>query len=347
MIQEAPLFAKRDAIGTSSVRGLELSLGTEKRPSPKDWEVFAALQEFNNPQPISPDWAIYNTASIPAPELSGTIFLSRAVKMRNVRKGEPDWNSLHVCVTDSSGNRQRLKDLELPVDDKIVNWEDARVGADGTLGFTVVIHEGDKYNPHPALVKVGIEDGNLKVAGAPKIFENIIGKNAIPLEGGFIYRPDGVSHQLHYLDSQGGLLKIIDFSNFRNIQWLSKKMGAAARPIELEDGLLLLLIHGVRGGRGIDGSIKDDIYAIGVAVLNKNWQVVAVDEKPLLERGHFLGNLQPNEDLRLEKEVVYLCDFTERKDGLILPVNVGDRITVFTPISYSALKARIKNLLLE
>jgi len=343
MIHEAPL----SAIDVSSVRGLELSLGTEKRPSPKDWEVFAALQEFNNPQPISQDWAIYNTASIDAPELSGTILLSRAVKMRNVRKGEPDWNSLHVCVTDSSGNRQRLKDLELPVDDKIVNWEDARVGADHrTLGFTVVIREGNKYNPHPALVKVGIEDGNLKVVGTPKIFENIIGKNVVPFEDGFIYRPDGASHQLDHLDSQGGWLKTIDFSNFRNIEWLSKKMGVVARPIELEDGLKLLLIHGVRRGKGIDGSIKDDIYTIGIAVLDEMWQVVAVDEKPLLERRDFLGNLQPDKDLRLEKEVVYLCDFLE-EDGLILPVNVGDRITVFKHIPNSVLRARIKNLLEE
>ncbi len=343
MIQEAPL----PAIDASSVRGPELSLGTENRLSPKDWEVFGALQKLGHPQQISPDWAIYNTAFVRVPQFRGKVLLSRAVDMGDVRKGEPDRNSLHVCVIDPSGNRQRLRDLELPVDGEIVNWEDPRVGADGTLGFTVVIREGDKYNPHPALVKVEIKDGNLKVAGAPKIFENITGKNVIPLENGIIYRPDGVSHQLHYLDSNGKLLKIIDFSNFRNIEWLSKKMGAAARPIELEDGLKLLLIHGVRGGRGIDGSIKDDIYAIGIAVLDEMWQVMAVDEKPLLERGDFLGNLQPDKDLRLEKEVVYLCDFTERKDGLILPVNVGDRITVFTDIPNSALRARIKNLLLE
>ena len=281
------------------------------------------------------------------PEISGTIFLSRAVDVRNVREGEPDRNSLHVYVIDPSGNRQRLKDLELPVDDEIVNWEDPRIGANGTLGFTAVIREGDKYNPHPALVKVGIKDGHLEVVGTPKIFENITGKNVIPFENGIIYRPDGASHQLHYLDHQEGLLEIIDFSNFRNIEWLSKKMGAAARPIKLEDDLRLLLIHGVQGGRGIDGRIKDDIYTIGIAVIDEMWRVRAVDKKPLLGRGDFLGNLQPNEDLRPEKEVVYLCDFIGRKDGLTLPVNVGDRITVFTHISNSVLRARIKNLLLE
>lgn len=142
-------------------------------------------------------------------------------------------------------------------------------------------------------------------------------------------------------------MKIIDFSNFRDIEWLSKKMGAAVRPIELEDGFKLLLIHGIREGRGVDGSIKDDIYAIGIAVLDNNWKVVAVDKKPLLEREDFIVNLQPDEDLRPEKEVVYLCDFTKTKDDLILPVNVGDRITVFKHIPYPQLRTRIKNLLSE
>ena len=347
MIQEAPFFAKDAAIGTSQVRGHELSSGTENRPSPEDWEVFGALQKLNERQPISQDWALYNTASIRAPELLGTIFVSRAVHTRNVREGEPDRNSLHVCVIDRSGKRQRLKDLELSIVDRIVNWEDARVGPNRTLGFTVVIREGDKYNPHPAFVKVEIEDGNLRAVGKPRIFENITGKNVIPLEGGFIYRPDGVSHQLHYLNHEGGLLEIIDFLNFRDIPWLSKKMGAVARPIELGDGLKLLFIHGVCGNQmGIDGKAKDDIYALGIAVLDKNWQVKAVDKEPLLKRKDFLGNLQPHEDLNSKKEVVYLCDFLEEEDDLILPVTVGERITVFTHISYSQLIARAKSLLL-
>ena len=345
IIQEA-LLSTIDASDASRVRGLELSSRTEKRPSPEDWEVFGALQEFNKRQPISPNWAIYNTVFISALELPGTILLSRAVHIRNVREGEPDKNTLHVCVIDQNGNRQRLKDLDLPVNDKIINWEDARVGPNQTLGLTVVIHEDGKYSPHPALVKVEIEGGNLKVVGKPQIFENSPGKNVIPLENGIIYRPDGFSHQLHYLDSRGELLKIIDFSNFRNIEWLRKKMGAVARPIEVGDGLKLLFIHGVQGNQiGIDGKIKDDIYALGIAVLDKNWNVLAVDKEPLLERKDFLGNLQPDEDLNPKKEVVYACDFLEKEDGFILPVNVGDRITVFTHISSSKLRARIKNLL--
>ena len=339
MTQEAPLFAIDD-----SVRELELRSRAEDQSSPEDWEVFDALQEFNKPQPISLNWAIYNTISIPAPELNGTISISRAVDMRKIKEREPDWNTLVVCFTDPSGNHRRLNDLDLHVD-KIDNWEDPRVGANGKLGLTAVSHDGGEYYPHPALVEVGIKDGNLKVVGEPKIFKNLTGKNVIPLENGFIYRPDGISHQLHYLDHQGKLLKIIDFSNFRNIEWLSKKMGATARPIELEDGLKLLLIHGIREGMGIDGKPKNDIYAIGIAVLDETWHVKAVDNKPLLVRRDFLGNLQLNEDLHPEKEAVYLCHFKKGIYGLTLPVNVGDRITVFTPISDRQLRARIKNLL--
>lgn len=343
MVQEGLPFANHAAIDTSSVRGPEL---IEKRPSPEDWGVFGALQEFNNPRSILKDWAIFNAAFIPAPELPGTIVLSRAVYIGNVRKGEPDRNVLPVCVIDQRGNRQRLRDLDLPINDILVNWEDGRIGPNRTLGFTVVIQDGDKYSSHPALVNVGIEDGNLKVIGDPKIFENLTGKNVIPLKDGFIYRPEDVSHQLHHLDLQGELLRIIDFSNFKNIEWLSKKMGAVARPIELGDDLKLLFVHGVRGNRiGIDGSIKDDIYALGLALADKNWHLLAVDQKPLLERKDFLGNLHPDEDLDPYKEVVYLCDFRKGKDGLILPVTVGDRITAFTHISYSRLRARIKNLL--
>ncbi len=339
MVIEAPLL----------YRPTDTETLAEKRPSPEDWEVLAALQEFGTPKEISPDWAIFNTSFISAPvELQGTILLSRAVHRRNIREGEPDRNVLHVSVLDQSGKpRERLPDLSLPIDEKAVNWEDARVGPDRTLGFTVVLHEGDKYHPHPALVKVGIENGHLEVVDEPQIFEDIRGKNVVPLEDGFIYRPDGALHQLHYLDAQGGWQEIIiDFSQFKKNEWISSKMGAVARPIELGNGHKLLLIHGVReNGRGIDGTIKDNIYAIGIAVLDDEWNVLAVDKEPLLQRKDFLENLDPKHDLDHTKEVVYLCDFMESGDQLILPVNVGDIMTVFKHIKTSDLKARAESLL--
>lgn len=324
------------------------------RPSPEDWEVLGALQVLGEAQPISPTWAIFNTAMIPAPEFSpsASIIISRAVYIPDIREGEPDRNSLHVCLKDlNGGNVQRLPNLALPVDKRIVNWEDARVGPNGRrLGFTVVLSEDGKYSPHPSLVDVKIKDGSLKVVGDPRIFGNLIGKNVIPLEDGFIYRPEAFTHELHYLNSQGELLKPIDFSDFKDIPWLSKKMGAVAKPMELEDGNKLLFIHGVRGNQiGIDGKFKDDIYAIGLAMLDKNWQVLNVDREPLLERKDFLANLNPSMDLNPRKEVTYLCDINyirEGKNGLILPVNVGDRITVFMYLSYAQLKPRITNLLL-
>lgn len=325
------------------------------RPSPRDWEVLAALQEFGEPKPISRYWAIFNTVSLDASEISpgSSILLSRAVYIPNIREGEPDRNSLHVCVKDSNGKRLRLPDLDLPVvvdGKKIVNWEDPRVGPnDRTLGFTAVLREDGKYSPHPAIVDVAVADGQLRVVGDPRIFKNITGKNVIPLEDGLIYRPEEETHKLHYLDPQGELLRTVDFSNFRDIPWLSKKMGAVAKPIvsrhlDLEDGEKLLLIHGVRGGKGIDGRIKNDIYAIGLAILDKDWHVLAVDTQPLLKRKYFLNNLHPSRDLNPKKEVIYLCDFTEREDGLVLPTTVGERITVIEHSPYAVLKARIANM---
>lgn len=320
---------------------------TENQPEPRGLGV-NLLQDLNEPRPIPRHLAVFNTIVIPAPRVPGTIFLSRAVDTRNIREGEPDRSSFQVCVIDPSGNRQRLEDLVLPVDENIVNWEDPRIGPNQTLGFTVVSHEGGRYIPHPALVnvEVGDKDGNLRIIGEPQVFESRTGKNVIPLEGGFIYRPDGVSHQLHYFGPPGQLSEIIDFEKFKDIAWLSKTMGAVAKPIELGDGLKLLFIHGVRANEmGIDGRIKDDIYALGIALLDESWHVLAVDRQPFLERKHFLGNLQPEDDLNPKKAVVYSCDYLRKKNGLILPVNVGDRITVFTPISSSHLRARIKNLL--
>ncbi len=342
MVIEAPLLYRPDSIETFA----------EKRPSPEDWAVLGALQEFGIPETISPDWAIFNTVIVPKPESPDPklpepmLLLSRAVHIESVVEGEPDRNVLYVCVADQSGKpRERLPDLSLPTDERIVNWEDPRIGPDQTLGFTVVTRKGDNYHPHPALVKVGLdENGHLEVVGDLQIFEDIRGKNVIPLEDGFIYRPEGALHQLHYLDSKG-LKEIINFSEFKNIEWISKKMGAVARPIELEDGNKLLLIHGVRGGRGIDGTIKDSVYSIGIAVLDKGWNVLAVDKEPLLQRKDFLENLEPSKDLNPRKEVVYLCDFFEDGDDLILPVNVGDRITVFTRVKTSDLKARAESLI--
>ncbi len=314
-----------------------------ERPSPEDWEVLAGLQEFGIPKEISPRWAIFNTSFIPS-EL-GTILLSRAVDRRKIRPGEPDRNSLQVSVLDQSHQYQRLPDLLLPIEGDIVNWEDARVGPDGrTLGFTVVFREGDSYEPYPALVEVEIEDNQLKVVGKPDIFKDKPGKNAVPLEDGFFYRPDGVSHELHYLNSKREIKKTIDFSEFKNNGWISKKIGAVARPIELDDGSSFLLIHGVSANVGR----YKYVYSLGIAVLDQEWSVRAVSKEPLLQREDFLKNLHLAEDLNPEKKVVYLCDYQvnpENEDDLILPVNVGDRITVFKHVSLSDLKDQAKSLL--
>jgi len=343
-----------DVLDRESQTTPEVLSSSESLSQAEDWEVFGALQYLGQPEKISTRLAIFNTTFIPVPQSQETVLMSRAVFVSKLREGEPDRNSLHVCVIDENGNRRRIRDLDLPVNDRIINWEDARMGPDSTLGLTVVLLKDGKYPPHPALIKVEFRDGNLEVVdGSIQIFDKLVGKNVIPLEGGFIYRSDDYPHQLHHVDQNGEMLKVINFEDFKDIYWIGKKMGAVARPIEMEDGYKLLLIHGVRGNdegiMGIDGTLKKDIYSIGIAVLDKDWRVVAVDPKPFLERKDFVGNLPPSQDLDHNKEVVYLVDFQERvKDGetyLRLPVNVGDRITVFEDYPLEDLKDRARSIL--
>lgn len=317
----------------------------ENSPLPVDWEN--ALQQFGVSKTI-PSAAIFNAVFVP--HSFEKIFLARATNTgESIEKGVPDRNFLLVCAMDPTGNFRRLKDLVLPNNGNVVNWEDIRVWQSSdqvTLGITAVISDGELHKPCPALVKVRFKNGNLEVSGNPKVFENLPGKNVVPLEDGFICRFDGHSHKLYKFDRRGRLLNNIDFSKFDKIPWLTKKIGTTARPIELEDHRKILLIHGIRGhSKGIDGTVKDDIYSLGIAILDKNWRVLAVDSEPILKRSHFLENLPPEFDRDPCKEAVYLCDYQLSGDILTLPVNVGDRITVFTHILFSQLLVRAEKVL--
>lgn len=309
-----------------------------------------ALQQFGSPKP-TPSSAIFNAVFIPhSPE---TILVARAINTgNNIEKGVPDRNFHLVCAMDPTGNFRRLNDLTLPDKGNIVNWEDARVWprpddtTDTTLGITAVILNDGLYKPCPALIEVGFKDGNLEALGKSKVFENLAGKNVVPLEGGFMCRLDGNSHTLYRYDLDGKLLNTIDFSKFANIPWVSKKVGTTARPIELADHRKVLLIHGIQGySNGIDGTLKDDIYSLGIALLDEDWQVLAVDREPILKRSHFLKNLRTEFDRDPHKEVVYLCDYQIKGDVITLPVNVGDKVTVFTRTLFSQLLVRAENTL--
>lgn len=317
----------------------------ENSPLNHDWTN--ALQQFGLHKP-TPSAAIFNAAFIPNHE---NILVARAINTgESIKKGVPDRNFLLVCAMDPSSNVRRLNDLALPIIDKIVNWEDIRVWQSRdqiTLGITAVIYNGGLYKPCSVLVAVEFKNGNLEVLGNPRVFENIAGKNVVPLEDGFICRLDGQPHTLHRYDRNGKLLHTIDFSKFNKIPWLSKKIGTTARPIDLADRRKVLLIHGIRGySNGIDGTMKDDIYSLGIALLDENWQVLAVDSEPVIERSHYLENLRPEFDRDPHKEVVYLCDYQQDGDIITLPVNVGDRVTVFTHIRLSELLVRAENILL-
>lgn len=321
-------------------------ISTENSPLHGDWEN--ALQWFGVSKTI-PSSAIFNAVFIP--HSSEKIILSRATNTgESIEKGVPDRNFLLVCAMDPNGNFRRLNDLVPPNNGNVINWEDMRVWQSGgqvTLGVTAVISDGESHKPCPALVKVGFKNDHLEVLGNPKVFQNLAGKNVVPLEDGFMCRFDGHSHALYRFDRRGEFLNKIDFSKFNKIPWLTKKMGTTARPIELEGGRKILLIHGIQGdSKGIDGTVKDDIYSLGIAILDKNWQVLAVDSEPILKRSHFLKNLQPEFDRDPHKEVVYLCDYEKNGDIVTLPVNVGDRVTVLTRVLFSQLLDRAEKVLL-
>lgn len=329
--------------------GLPPTKTTENSPLNPGWEN--AIQQYGQHKD-PPSAAIFNAAFISkSSDSQESILLARAINTgESIKKGVPDLNFLMVCAMDHSGNIRRLNDLVLPMENGVINWEDNRVWQSGNqiiLGATAIVSDDKLSKPCPAIVVARIKDGNLEAAENPKVFQNLVGKNVVPLEDGFLCRLDGNSHALNKYDFEGNLIKTIDFSKFSHIKWLNKKIGATARPIELADHRKILLIHGIQGySPGIDGTPKDDIYSLGIAVLDKNWRILAVDPEPILKRSDFLENLKTEFDRDPHKEVIYLCDYQQNGDILTLPVNVGDRITVFTHISFMQLLDRAENILL-
>lgn len=329
-----------------------VGLAEDKRPSPSSEILSLFIQEEGKPNQLHKDWAIFNLAIIPTGD--GDIYIFRAVHAPSIQEGVPDTNVLVVCRRRAGGSLERLEDLDLPTgtgDGEIFNWEDPRVwmrdGARAILGLTAVasgVEDGKVFfKPHPALVEVTIGKGRLEVENV-QVFKNI-GKNIVPLGDKLIYHPELNTHSLHLLakpeSSKLETIKEIDFSSYSNIEWLRKKVGAVARPIRVGENLNLLPIHGVHEGIGLDGTEKDDIYAVGFALVDDDFAVLAVSGKPVWTRKDFIVNLPLSGDLRKEKkEVVYLDDWQETGGMYRFPINVGDRVTVVTEASISFLTSR-------
>lgn len=319
------------------------------RQSPPDEVVFDSLmQKSESPTPrLHPDWAVFNTAVIDTSEF-GKFYISRAVHIPSLQEDVPDANVLVVVREKEEGKFERLSDLNLPIgmdEGDIFNWEDPRVWVrseggvtKALLGLTAVKREQNKFVPHPALVEVSIEDGNLKV-GTITVF-NEVGKNIVPVGEKesklVVYRPESESHSFHLnnlaeptSEQKLAFVKKIDFSNYAGVEWMSTKVGTVASPIDFGGNLRLLPIHGVRGGEGIDGELKEYIYAVGFAIIDHDWNIQAVSAEPLWTREDFLTELPLGQGLNGDaKEVVYLCDQVRRGETFEFPINVGDRITV-------------------
>ncbi|MDZ4209962.1 MAG: hypothetical protein U1C56_02170, partial [Candidatus Curtissbacteria bacterium] len=297
---------------------------------------FDSLVQKDESPRLHEEWAVFNTARF------GNIYISRAVHIPSLQGDVPDANVLVVVRETDEGKLERLPDLNLPIgvgEGEVFNWEDPRVwelaGGEqkAILGLTAVRREGNKFVPHPALVEISIENGDLKI-DSTTVFEEV-GKNIVPIDDKFIYRPESKSHSLHLLvkptaENKLALIKEIDFSAYSQVDWMKKKVGTVARPIDIGGNLRLLPIHGVRGGMGIDGEPKDDVYSVGFAIIDNDWNILAVSAEPFWNREDFLTSLPYGQGLRgdREKEVVYLDDWVKRGETFEFPLNVGDRITV-------------------
>lgn len=315
-----------------------------ERPSPPDAVVFNSFQRMNEPRPVDPDWAVFNSAVYPTEEAD--YIVSRAVYRKDVLRGVPDRNVLVVVKSYRNGLLERQPDFNLPIGEaegEVMNWEDARIDGD-TMGLTAVCKEGSAYVTYPALVRIGVNGHGIEAQSEPVILKQYRGKNVVSYGDEFVYRRERESHILRRARvSSGSTLDEVgkvDYRDFSDIKWGTKKIGAVTRRIPMGDGLYILPIHGVSESREFD-----DVYSIGLSVVDENWQVLAVDPEPLIKRDHYLGNLPRSEDLHPEKDVAYLLAFIERNSKITALVGVGDRITVVTDFWRSYWESRSRDFL--
>ena len=314
------------------------------RPSPPDSVVFNSFQLINKPRVLNPEWAVFNSAVYPTREAD--YFITRAVWRPDVSPEIPDRNVLVVVKSNRNGVFERQPDFNLPVGEaegEVMNWEDPRIDGD-IMGLTAVCKEGSSYVAYPALVKISVNGHGIEAQSKPVILRQDRGKNVVPAGNEFVYRREGDWHMLRRgLIGQNGTFEevgVVDFRDFSDISWGRKKLGVVTRRIPIGDGLYMLPIHGVS-----KSSEFDDIYSVGLSVVDEDWKVLAVDHEPLIERDHYPGNLLRREDLDPRKDVVYASDFRERDGKITFLVNVGDRITVFTNFWKSYLESRSRNFL--
>ena len=315
-----------------------------ERPSPPDSVVFKSFQLINKPRVLDPCWAIFNSAVYPTREAD--YFIARAVYRPDVFPGIPDRNVLVVVKSNSNGVFERQPDFNLPVGEaegEVMNWEDPRIDGD-IIGLTAVCKEGSSYVAYPALVKISVNGHGIEAQSKPVILRQDRGKNVVPAGNEFVYRREGDWHMLRRgLIGQNGTFEevgVVDFRDFSDISWGRKKIGVVTRRIPIGDGLYMLPVHGVS-----ESSEFDDIYSVGLSVVDEDWKVLAVDPEPLIKRDRYPGNLPRGEDLDPRKDVVYASDFRERDGKITFLVNVGDRITVFTDFWKSYLESRSRNFL--
>lgn len=344
------------------------------RPSPPDSVVLNSFVENHrtvSPVSLNSEWAVFNTAVVSTP--SGDYYVSRGLQRPLCLNGGPDMNVLVVVKKSRDGRLERLPDLDLHIgegDGEVINYEDARVENNGNgiiLGMTAVVKDGSGFQIHPALAKLTISDRGLEVKEEDiRVFRKVRGKNVVPfsdgndgIDGKFLFREDEEPHVLKIVQPSlnGDIAYVgeVDFREFSYIYWGKEKFGAVTRKIEMGNGLAILPIHGVREGvEGIDYPANfaelgrprvKNVYSVGIAVVDQEWRVLAVDPEPLLQKSRYSNIFPEGEELNPEKIVVYCLDFEESRGEVKFLVNCGDLVNIFDPIPKRYLFRRAWGLL--
>lgn len=248
----------------------------------------------------------------------------------------------------------------------IVNWEDPRhivVGDKALIGVTAVSRMrglGGRINFHPAFIWAKIdESGNFVGERTINLWQLFQGRNVTPISvdvnGDITFvarvedkrrmKPNGSIHTLsYYVLSKDGKLRLDHELEIPTKEWGSHKYGTVGVPIPWgEDGQQLMLIHGqnVYERPTRYGPKKTTRYSIGAILLDKNGNIIAMTDKPLLGREMYMFT----QEIRGENETLYSVDnLRDLGNEFSLLVNAGDSTTQETIISKSYIESTLKVL---
>lgn len=270
--------------------------------------------------------AYYNGGIAQLP--GATLVIARAVKIREVEWGTPDYNTTRLWEVDSSGKTVTYsKSLVFPSTDGVLNWEDARCLVKGNgrivIGMTAVTNAEFPYNPHPALMIGKVDrEGRFRIVEGPNVFP-VVGKNFTPLNDRdeFLFRQEEDSHLLRKVVIRDGKLEqigVLDFGCHKR-DWMKRHVGTTGYEIDFgHEDLRILPIHGVSMQNG-----RFD-YSLGISIIDRGGRIKHVGHEPLVRRPDFQDVVPVGIELHNVRNVVYSTGYKREGDVVTFNINVGD-----------------------